>query len=69
MLNKDLKNTFKKLSFISFILIITVTHYSCEDDPILEPNSSDEDYYGYYNYGELINKQKFDSSTRNPLIF
>ena len=60
---------YKKILYLSLIVIIAITHYACEDDPILEPNPSDEDYYGYYNYGELINKQKFDSSTRNPLIF
>tara|TARA_Y100000768_G_C23842537_1_gene616872 strand:+ start:201 stop:407 length:207 start_codon:yes stop_codon:yes gene_type:complete len=68
MINKDLKNNFKKLLFISFIFIITITHYSCEDDPILEPNSTDEEYYGS-SYGGLINNQKFNSSAQNPLIF
>lgn len=62
------QNNFRKLLYISFTIILTITHYACEDDPILEPNSSDEEYYGS-SYGTLIDKERFNSTIENPLIF
>ncbi len=62
---------YKKILYLSLIVIIAITHYACEDDAILEPNPSNEDYYGS-SYGSLIDeykKQKFYLSKKNPFIF
>ena len=66
-----IEKIYKNIFYLGLICIIMVTHYACEDDAILDPNLSDEDYYGS-SYGTLIDnnkKQKIYLSKKNPFIF
>ena len=70
-INNFIAKIYKNIFYLGLVFIITVTHYACEDDAILEPNLSDEDYYGS-SYGALIDdnkKQKIYLSKKNPFIF
>ena len=74
-MKKDVKilsqNILKKILYIFLFMIITISHYACEDDPILAPNTSDDDYYGG-SYGLIIDDNKNQKSyitKKNPFIF
>lgn len=61
----------RKILYFSLFLILTISIYSCEDDPILAPNTSDDDYYGG-SYGGIIDEnknQKIYLMKKNPFIF